>query len=78
MTIDEMKEAWVTQVPVILKIEHINPRAETDGLIKYKRIIGYAKELSALHGEIAYTVKLEDYNGHSVTYASPENLRVAV
>lgn len=78
MTIDEMKEAWVTQVPVILKIEHITPRAETDGLIKYKRIIGYAKELSAPHGEIAYTVKLEDYSGRSVTYASPENLRVAV
>lgn len=78
MTIKEMKEAWVTQVPVVLKIEVINPRSETDGLIKYKRIIGYAKELTAPHGEIDYTVKLEDYSGHSVTYASPEDLRLAV
>ena len=78
MEFSEMKEAWIKQVPVILHIDLINPTEKHKGDYEYKRIIGYAKELSEPNGEIKYTVKLEDYCGHSVTYAKPEDLRFKV
>lgn len=76
ITFNEMKEAWIKQVPVILHLEPINPRSETDGDYEYKRIIGYSKELTNADSEIQVTVKLEDKCGHSVTYADPKDLRV--
>lgn len=76
MTLSEMKEAWIQQVPVVLHHKVINPRGETDGYYEYKRIIGYAMELPNANSEIQVTVKLEDKCGHSVTYAKLENLRL--
>lgn len=76
MTIEEMKEAWIKQVPVILHIELINPSDKFTGDYEYKRIIGYAKEIKELNGEIKYIVKLEDKCGHSISYADPKDLRV--
>lgn len=76
MTFNEMKEAWIKQIPVILHCEPINPRSETDGDIEYKRIIGYAVELDDVVSDVKVTVKLEDKCGHSVTYADPKDLRV--
>lgn len=78
MTFDEMRDAWIQQVPVILHREVINPRSETDGYYEYKRIIGYAMELPNADSEVQVTVKLEDKCGHSVTYAKPKDLRVKV
>lgn len=78
MTFDEMKEAWIQQVPVILHHEVINPRNETDGQYEYKRIIGYAVELPTSDSEIKVIVKLEDYCGHSIAYDEPKNLRLKV
>lgn len=78
MTIDEMKEAWIQQVPVILHHEVINPRNETDGQYEYKRIIGYAEELPTPDSDVITKVKLEDKCGRSVTYAKLEDLRLKV
>lgn len=76
MTIEEMKEAWIKQVPVILHIDLINPSDKFTGDYEYKRIIGYAKEIEELNGEIKYIVKLEDKCGHSISYADPKDLRL--
>lgn len=75
MTIEEMKEAWIKQVPVILHIDLINPSEKFTGDYEYKRIIGYAKEMQS-NGEIKYIVKLEDKGGYSISYADPKDLRV--
>lgn len=76
MTIPEMKEAWIQQVPVILHVDIINPREKFTGDYEYKRIIGFAQELEAPDGEIKYIVKLEDYCGRSFAYADPKDLRL--
>ncbi len=75
MTIEKMKEAWIKQLPVILHVDLINPSEKYTGDYEYKRIIGYAKEMKP-DGEIDYFVKLEDYCGHSVTIAKPEQIRL--
>lgn len=75
MTIPEMKEAWIQQVPVILHINLINPTEKFTGDYEYKRIIGYAKEMKP-DGEIDYLVKLEGYSGHHVMIADPKDLRL--
>lgn len=76
MTIPEMKEAWIQQVPVILHIDLINPTEKHTGDYEYKRIIGYSKEMKEPNGEIEYTVKLEDKGGYSIAYADPKDLRL--
>ncbi|MBQ4572113.1 MAG: hypothetical protein IJA80_02395 [Clostridia bacterium] len=76
MTFDEMKEAWIQQVPVILCTDVINPRNETDGQYEYKRIIGYANELPTPDSDAITKVKLEDKCGRSVTYAKLEDLKL--
>lgn len=76
MTIPEMKEAWIQQVPVILHVDIINPTEKHTGDYEYKRIIGYSKEIKEPNGEIQYTVKLEDKGGYSVVYADPKDLRL--
>lgn len=75
MTFDEMKEAWIRQVPVIVHTEIINPTPKYTGEYKYKRIIGFAQELPEPGGNIKVIVKLEDYCGHSEAYTKPENIR---
>lgn len=76
MTIPEMKEAWIQQVPVILHIDLINPTEKHTGDYEYKRIIGYSKEMKEPNGETEYTVKLEDKGGYSIAYADPKDLRL--
>ncbi len=78
MTIPEMKEAWIKQVPVILHLDIINPSEKFTGDYEYKRIIGYSKEIKEPNGEIDYTVKLEDKGGYSVVYADPKDLRLKI
>lgn len=78
MTIEEVKEAWVQQVPVILHVDIINPSDKFTGDYEYKRIIGIAMELKTPDSDITYKVKLEDLCGRSVAYANPKDLRLKV
>ena len=77
MTIEEMKEAWIKQVPVILHVNLINPSEKYTGDYEYKRIIGYAKEMKP-NGEIDYSVKLEGYNGLHFVTADPKDIRLKI
>lgn len=78
MTIEEMKEAWIKQVPVILHVDLINPSEKYTGDYEYKRIVGYAKEIKELNGEIDYSVKLEGYNGRHFMIADPKDIRLKI
>ncbi len=78
MTIEEVKEAWIKQVPVILHVDIINPSDKFTGDYEYKRIIGIATELETPDSDTTYKVKLEDFCGRSVAYANPKDLRVKV